>query len=71
MATPYDNWVSNPDESHGPLMSVAVWSLTGIAAGFLFLRLFIRQSQGKLWLDDLVLTISWVGIYARGQVLHN
>lgn len=55
-----DSWVSRPDETHGPLVSVAVWSLTGVAGGFLFLRLCIRQTQGKLWLDDLVLGTSWV-----------
>jgi hypothetical protein len=55
-----DGWVSNPNETHGPLVSVVVWTLTGVAGGFLILRLSIRQQQGKLWLDDLVLGTSWV-----------
>ena len=54
------NWVSNPSESHGPLMSIGAWSMLGVSTVFLFVRLYIRQSQGKLWLDDLALGISWV-----------
>ncbi|KAH5059800.1 hypothetical protein HBI73_208890 [Parastagonospora nodorum] len=54
------NWVSNPSETHGPLMSAGAWSMLGVSAAFLFVRLYIRQSQGKLWLDDLALGISWV-----------
>lgn len=34
--------------------------MLGVSAVFLFVRLYIRQSQGKLWLDDLALGISWV-----------
>jgi hypothetical protein len=56
----YTSWVSNPEESHGPLMSVVTWSLVSVAAAFLIPRLFIRQHQGKLWLDDCTLSISWV-----------
>jgi hypothetical protein len=56
----YESWVSNPDESHGPLMSVVTWSLLSVAGAFLTFRLFIRKSQGKLWLDDCALVISWV-----------
>jgi hypothetical protein len=58
--SPIDNWVSNPSETHGPLMSSACWSLGAVAFVFLAVRLFIRQSQGKLWIDDIVLGISWV-----------
>lgn len=54
------NWVSNPSETHGPLMTVANWTLTGIAAGFLVLRLYVRYLKGKLWIDDLILAASWV-----------
>lgn len=64
-----DSWVSNPDETRGPMLTVVVWTLTGVAGGFLILRLFIRQQQGKLWLDDLVLSTSWVGA-PDGTVLH-
>jgi hypothetical protein len=54
------SWVSNPEESHGPLMSVVTWSLVSIAGAFLVVRLWIRQHQRKLWLDDCTLFISWV-----------
>lgn len=60
MSTQLENWVSNPEETHGPLMSVAIWSLCGISGFFLCLRLFIQHGQGKLWYDSLLLTISWV-----------
>jgi hypothetical protein len=55
-----DTWVSNPNETHGPLVSRVLWALTGVSGLFLILRLSIRQQQGKLWLDDLVLGTSWV-----------
>jgi hypothetical protein len=60
MSSQVDNWVSNPNETHGPLMSTACWSLGGVAFSFLVVRSFIRQSQGKLWVDDIVLATSWV-----------
>lgn len=59
-ASPYENWVSNPAQDNGPLMSIAFWSLTAVSLAFLILRLCIRQYQGKIWIDDLLLTISWV-----------
>ncbi|KAH8642543.1 hypothetical protein IG631_00006 [Alternaria alternata] len=55
-----ENWVSNPKETHGPLMSVVTWSLLSVAAAFLFPRLYIRWRQGKLWLDDCTLVVAWV-----------
>lgn len=64
-----DSWVSNPDETHGPMLTIVVWTLTGVAGGFLILRLSIRQQQGKLWLDDLVISTSWVGV-PDGTILH-
>jgi hypothetical protein len=60
MAASFNNWISKPDETNGPLMSAATWSLVGISAGFLALRLWIRQSERKLWLDDGLLGFSWV-----------
>ncbi|USP80353.1 hypothetical protein yc1106_07627 [Curvularia clavata] len=66
-SNPLNNWVSNPGETHGPLMSVAVWSLCGISGFFLGLRLWIQLGQGKLWYDSLLLTISWV--FLLGQVI--
>lgn len=70
---PSDSWVSNPDESHGPLMSVVTWSLVSVAAAFLIPRLCIRQRQGKLWLDDCTLVVSWVSAttyYSKQQLAH-
>ena len=56
-----DTWVSNPKENNGPLMSVVTWCLVSVAGAFLAARIWIRQHQGKLWLDDCTLVISWVG----------
>ena len=42
------------------MMSVVTWSLVSIAGAFLAARLWIRQHQGKLWLDDCTLVVSWV-----------
>jgi hypothetical protein len=62
MSSSLDSWVSNPAESHGPLMEATTWSLLGVAAVFLLLRLCIRQSQGKVWFDDFVLVLSLVSM---------
>ena len=61
MSSQLDSWVSEPSETHGPLMSVVVWNLFGIATLFLATRLYIQHSQNKLWYDDLILAVSWVG----------
>jgi hypothetical protein len=42
------------------MMSVVTWCLVSIAGAFLAARLWIRQHQGKLWLDDCTLVVSWV-----------
>ncbi|OAK93865.1 hypothetical protein IQ06DRAFT_287418 [Phaeosphaeriaceae sp. SRC1lsM3a] len=55
-----DSWVSNPAENNGPLMSVVTWCLVSVAGAFLAVRLWIRQHQGKIWLDDCTLVVSWV-----------
>ena len=57
-----DSWVSDQSVTRGPLLTIVIWTLTGVAGGFLILRLSIRQQQGKLWLDDLVIGTSWVGV---------
>lgn len=59
-SSPYENWVSNPAEDNGPLMSICFWSLTAVSLTFLIVRLCIRQHQGKIWIDGLLLTLSWV-----------
>lgn len=68
MASQFENWVSRPEETRGPLVSITIWSLTAVAAVFLFVRLSIRQNQGKLWLDDLVLAVSWVSGQSDNKV---
>lgn len=55
-----DSWVSNPAENNGPLMSVVTWCMVSVAGAFLAIRLWIRMTQGKLWLDDYTLVVSWV-----------
>jgi hypothetical protein len=60
MSSAIEHWVSNPGETRGPLVSITIWLLCGVSAGFLALRLYIRHSKGKLWLDDIFLGISWV-----------
>ena len=56
----FNSWVSNPEENNGPLMSVVTWCLVLVAGTFLAARIWIRQHQGKLWLDDCTLVVSWV-----------
>ncbi|KAL5114500.1 hypothetical protein ACEQ8H_007590, partial [Pleosporales sp. CAS-2024a] len=56
----FQSWVSNPKENNGPMMSVATWCLVSVAGTFLAVRVWIRQHQGKLWLDDFTLVISWM-----------
>ena len=55
----FDSWISNPEESNGPLMSVVTWCLVSVAGAFLAVRLWVRQHQGQLWFDDCTLVISW------------
>lgn len=71
MVTFGENWVSNPNESHGPLLSTSAWSMFGVATTFLFTRYWIRQTQAKLWLDDLILGISWVSVRTALYVFIN
>ena len=60
MSFQFNNWRSDPSESHGPLMSITCWSLGGVSLLFLVVRCGIRQSQKKFWYDDGLLVISWV-----------
>ncbi|RYO65651.1 hypothetical protein AA0116_g2385 [Alternaria tenuissima] len=59
MSSQFNNWRSDPSESHGPLMSITCWSLGGVSLLFLVVRCGIRQSQKKFWYDDGLLVISW------------
>ena len=60
MSSQMDSWVSNPEETHGPLMAISVWAVTGVAAVFLVLRFYIRFNIGKIWIDDYVVLLGWV-----------
>lgn len=71
MATFGENWVSNPAESHSTLLSTGAWSMFGVATVFLFTRFYIRRTQAKLWLDDLILGISWVSVRTAFHIALN
>lgn len=60
MSTQLENLKSNPAEDNGPLMSIATWCLVGVSGAFLIVRLIIQKSQRRLWIDDLLLGLSWV-----------
>lgn len=48
-------------ENYGTHLNVTVWSLTGVSAIFLGLRIFAKQKrQRRLWWDDYVLMTGWV-----------
>ncbi|CAN9164910.1 unnamed protein product [Alternaria alternata] len=59
MSTQLENLKSNPAEDNGPLMSIATWCLVGVSGAFLIVRLIIQKSQRRLWIDDLLLGLSW------------
>lgn len=42
-------------------INLAVWFLISVSAFFLGARLWCRQHFARLWWDDFVLTVSWVG----------
>ncbi|RAR09427.1 hypothetical protein DDE83_005498 [Stemphylium lycopersici] len=49
-------------------MTVVVWSLCAISAAFLTTRFLIKKTQQKLWLDDLLLLISWLILLSQAIV---
>ncbi|RAR02644.1 hypothetical protein DDE83_008520 [Stemphylium lycopersici] len=65
MASQLENFKSDPSETHGPLMSIMVWMQCGVAALFLCVRFLIQKAQGKLWIDDLLLTIAWLFLFCQ------
>ncbi|KAF2998076.1 hypothetical protein E8E14_001810 [Neopestalotiopsis sp. 37M] len=54
------NWVSNPAENHGPMMSVVLWCLWLVSGVFLGLRMYVRLKHRRFWWDDALLITSWV-----------
>lgn len=64
--TALDNWKSNPEEDHGPLMSGCIWGLWTISTLFVCLRVHVRLRHARIWWDDAVLLLGWV----RNFVLH-
>ncbi|KAF3041283.1 hypothetical protein E8E12_002732 [Didymella heteroderae] len=68
VSSPYENLVSNPAEDNGPLMSITFWSLTAVSLAFLTVRLCIRQQQGKIWIDDILLSLSWLFLLAQATL---
>lgn len=48
-------------ENNGPYLNIANWSLVGVSAVFLILRIHCKRKQSRgLWWDDHILTASWV-----------
>lgn len=60
MSSQLDSWYSDPSEDRGPLLAAVLWSLFGVATLFLGLRLGIRHTTAKIWIDDYVLVLGWV-----------
>jgi hypothetical protein len=62
MAAPRESDAGSTDETLGPVLNLANWSLTGISLVFLVLRLYCKAIQRRgLWWDDHFLLASWVG----------
>ena len=50
-----------PHDNFGSRLNVIVWSLTGLAAIFLALRLYAKRIRhNKLWWDDYILIVAFV-----------
>lgn len=48
-------------ESRGPEVDIALWSLTAASSLFLTLRIYCKSYKHKdLWWDDWILILSWV-----------
>jgi len=56
------NTAGLPHDNFGPNLDIAAWTLTGLATGFLGLRVYCKYLGGRsLWWDDYVLIAAWVG----------
>lgn len=58
--TALDNWKSNPEEDHGPLMSGCLWGLWALSTVFVGLRAHVRLRHARIWWDDAFLFLGWV-----------
>lgn len=59
-----------PHDDYGPAMNHGIWMLTGLAAGFLGLRLYCKRLRHRgLWWDDYLLIASWVCLVAQTSLI--
>ncbi|KAL1844508.1 hypothetical protein VTK73DRAFT_2393 [Phialemonium thermophilum] len=59
-----------PHPNYGPQINYAIWLLTGLAAGFLALRVYCKFLRHRgLWWDDYVLVVSWVALVAQTALI--
>lgn len=65
MSSAIKNWVSNPAENHGPLISVVLWCLWLFCGIFLGLRMYVRLQHRRFWWDDALLILAWVFLLAQ------
>lgn len=65
MSSAISNWVSNPAENHGPLISVVLWCLWLFCGIFLGLRMYVRLQHRRFWWDDALLILAWVFLLAQ------
>jgi len=57
-----------PHDNDGPKLNAVIWTLTGVSAVFLALRLYCKTSRAKgMWWDDWVLLAAWVSDPGRGR----
>lgn len=63
---------SSQDANRGPMMLGVCWSMTGLAAVFLGLRIYVKLStHRKLYWDDFLLIASWFMLAAfSGTTTH-
>ena len=55
-----------PHDDLGPQLNLVFWLLTGLAFGFLSLRIYCKYLRGRrLWWDDYLLIASWVRLDLR------
>src|SRR5688500_10473748 len=61
-----EQFAALPHDSLGPKLNAVIWTLTGVSAIFLALRLYCRAVIAKvLWWDDWLLVAAWVAIFAE------
>jgi len=59
------------EENRGPRILITVWTLTGLSGVFLTVRLACKLwAKRRLWWDDYVLALSWVGIHSLQRLLY-